>query len=64
MSEVAVLHVCPHCGEVSESPSVCMESGQETVPAPMTVATQQFDAMTEITTPFDVEGEQSEGETQ
>jgi hypothetical protein len=41
MPEPAILHVCPHCGRVFDSPSVCMESGEETVPTPMTVSSEQ-----------------------
>jgi hypothetical protein len=35
--EPVILHVCPHCGRVFDSPSVCAESGDETVPTPMVV---------------------------
>lgn len=42
MPEPAILHVCPHCERVFDSPSVCLESGQETVPTPMVVSSQQF----------------------
>jgi hypothetical protein len=55
VSEIAILHVCPHCQRVFDSPSVCVESGQETVPTPMTVASQQFAELTDITTPFEDE---------
>lgn len=33
--EVVINHVCPHCERVFDSPSVCVESGVETVPTPM-----------------------------
>jgi hypothetical protein len=42
MSEIAILHVCPHCGRVFDSPSRCLESGEDTVPTPMTVSSEQF----------------------
>lgn len=36
-AEPVILHVCPHCSRVFETPSVCAESGRETKPTPMVV---------------------------
>ncbi len=47
MPEPVILHVCPHCERVFSSPSICMESGQHTVPTPDVVPTQTFDRLRE-----------------
>lgn len=47
MSEIAILHVCPHCGRVFDSPSLCVESGEHTEPQPVVVATQTFRKLNE-----------------
>lgn len=39
MPEPAILHVCPSCERVFDSPSVC-EDGSVTVPRPFTVPSQ------------------------
>lgn len=47
MPEPVILHKCPHCGRVFDSPSVCIESGEETVPFPAVVPKQQLEAFSD-----------------
>jgi hypothetical protein len=42
--EPAIQHRCPHCDRVFDSPSVCVESGEHTVPYPDVVPKQFFDS--------------------
>ena len=42
MSEIAILQVCPHCGLIFETPSLCVKSGESTVPSPVMVTNQMF----------------------
>jgi hypothetical protein len=39
--DIAILHVCPHCKRVFDSPSICVEGECETVPTPSYVSPQQ-----------------------
>ena len=39
--EIAILHVCPHCDRVFDSPSLCAEGQCNTVPTPMRVSQRQ-----------------------
>jgi hypothetical protein len=47
MPEPVILHVCPGCGRVFDSPSVCLVDNAETVPTPMVVASQTFEKLRE-----------------
>lgn len=40
MPELAILHVCPHCGRVFDSPSYCVAGECSTESTPMVVPTQ------------------------
>lgn len=40
--EPVILHRCPHCDRVFDSPSVCMESGEQTVPFPAKATKEAF----------------------
>jgi hypothetical protein len=42
MSKLAILHVCPHCHRVFDSPSWCVDGDCETEPTPQTVSDQQW----------------------
>lgn len=49
MSEIAILHRCPHCGRVFDSPSFCVEGDVPTEPFPQKVPSQMFRKMNENT---------------
>lgn len=40
--EPVILHRCPHCGRIFDSPSICMESGENTVPFPAHATKEAF----------------------
>jgi hypothetical protein len=39
--DIAILHICPHCERVFDSPSWCVDGERETVPTPQRVSPQQ-----------------------
>ncbi len=60
MSEPAILHRCPSCGQTFDSPSVCSD-GATTVPVPDVVPSQWMRENAPALPPSVGDGEREEG---